>query len=127
MAPNRLKKSSRAEWNGATLAQSVGTVIVEGNHYFPANSVDKSRLKPSATTTKCSWKAMAHYYTVSADGKDNADAAWCYSDPKPAAVEIKNRIAFWKGVQVSQAIATLTRSSGENGYLQPPRQNEASR
>jgi uncharacterized protein (DUF427 family) len=101
MAPNRLKKSSRAEWDGATLAQSDETVIVEGNHYFPANAVDKSRLEPSATTTQCSWKGMAHYYTVSVDGKDNADAAWYYSDPKPAAAQIKNGIAFWKGVQVS--------------------------
>jgi hypothetical protein len=58
MAPNRLKKSSRAEWNGATLAQSVGTVIVEGNRYFPVNSVDKSRLKRSATTTRCSWLVL---------------------------------------------------------------------
>jgi uncharacterized protein (DUF427 family) len=67
------------------------------------------------------------YYTVSVNGKDNVDAAWYCPDPKPAAAEIKNRIAFWKGVQVSQAIATLTRSSGENGYIEPPRQNEASR
>jgi uncharacterized protein (DUF427 family) len=91
----------KAEWNGATLAESGETVLVEGNHYFPADAVNKSYLKPSTTTTACSWKGTAHYYTVSVGGKDNPDAAWYYPDPKPAAAEIKDRIAFWRGVKVS--------------------------
>ena len=91
----------KAEWNGATVAQSDETVVIEGNHYFPADAVNKSHLKPSTTTTKCPWKGTAHYYTVSVGGKDNPDAAWYYPDPKPAAAEIKDRIAFWKGVKVS--------------------------
>lgn len=91
----------KAEWNGAVLAQSDDTVVVEGNHYFPAEAADKSRLKPSATTTKCPWKGTAHYYTVVVDGKENPDAAWYYPDPKSAASALKDRIAFWKGVKVS--------------------------
>lgn len=91
----------KAEWNGAVLAQSDSTVVVEGNHYFPAEAVGKSCLKPSATTTKCSWKGTAHYYTVVVDGQENPDAAWYYPDPKPAAAAIKDRIAFWRGVKVS--------------------------
>jgi uncharacterized protein (DUF427 family) len=91
----------KAQWNEATLAQSDQTVVVEGNHYFPAESVSRNHLKPSPTTTKCPWKGTAHYYTVVVDGKENPDAAWYYPDPKPAAAEIKDRIAFWKGVKVS--------------------------
>jgi uncharacterized protein (DUF427 family) len=91
----------KAEWNGAVLAQSDRTVVVEGNHYFPAEAVDRSRLQPSATTTKCPWKGTAHYYTVVVDGKENPDAAWYYPEPKSAASAIKDRIAFWKGVKVS--------------------------
>ena len=92
---------AKAEWNGVILAESGDTVVVEGNHYFPAEAVDEAYLKPSATTTKCPWKGTAHYYTVAAGGKENADAAWYYPDPKPAASRIKGRIAFWKGVKVS--------------------------
>jgi len=88
----------KAEWNGATVAQSDETVMIEGNHY---RCGEQSYLKPSTTTTKCPWKGTASYYTVSVDGKDNPDAAWYYPDPKPAASEIKNRIAFWRGVRVS--------------------------
>ena len=91
----------KAEWNGAIVAQSDDTVVIEGNHYFPAESVNKTYLKPSATTTTCPWKGLAHYHTLSVGGKDNPDAAWYYADPKPAAAAIKNRIAFWKGVKVS--------------------------
>ncbi len=91
----------KAEWNGAVIAQSDRTVVIEGNHYFPAEDVDKSRLRASTTTTKCPWKGTAHYYTVVVDGKENPDAAWYYPDPKSAAAAIKDRIAFWKGVKVS--------------------------
>ena len=91
----------KAEWNGATVAESDETIVVEGNHYFPADAVNKSYLKPSVTTTTCPWKGTAHYHTVSVDGKGSPDAAWYYPDPKPAAARIKNRIAFWKGVKVS--------------------------
>ncbi len=89
----------KAEWNGATIAES--DEAIEGNHYFPPGAVNKSYLKPSVTTTMCPSKGTAHYHTVSVDGKDNPDAAWYYPNPKPAAAGIKNRIAFWKGVKVS--------------------------
>ena len=89
-----------ASWNGATIAQSDATVVVENNHYFPADSVNPAHLKPSATTSTCPWKGTARYYSVVVDGQENRDAAWYYPDPKPAAAEIKGRIAFWKGVKV---------------------------
>ena len=92
---------TKAVWNGVVLAQSGETVAVENNHYFPPEAVSKAMLKPSDTTTICPWKGTAHYYTVVANGEENPDAAWFYPDPKPAAKEIKDRIAFWKGVQVS--------------------------
>jgi uncharacterized protein (DUF427 family) len=89
-----------ARWHGAVIAQSDDTVVVEGNHYFPAEAVDSALLVPSDTTTICSWKGTAHYYSLSVDGAENRNAAWYYPDPKPAAAEIKDRIAFWKGVEV---------------------------
>ncbi len=92
---------AKAEWNGAVVAQSDDTVVVEGNHYFPADAVNRAYLKPSQTTTKCPWKGTAHYHTLSVDGKENPDAAWYYPDPKPAPAQIRDRIAFWKGVTVS--------------------------
>lgn len=91
---------AKAVWNGALIAESDETVMVEGNHYFPEQSVNRSLLKPSATTTTCAWKGVAHYYSLSVDGKENPDAAWYYPEPKPAAAQIKNRIAFWRGVEV---------------------------
>ena len=90
-----------AVWNGVVIAQSDNIVIVEGNHYFPADAVDPKLLTPSSTTSFCPWKGTAHYYSVVAGGAENADAAWYYPDPKEAAAEIKDRIAFWKGVKVS--------------------------
>lgn len=89
-----------AQWNGVTLADTNDTVVVEGNHYFPINAVDPSLLKRSKATTICGWKGIANYYTIVADGKENLDAAWYYAEPKPAAAEIKGRVAFWKGVQI---------------------------
>ena len=91
----------KATWNGALIAESDDTVIVEGNHYFPADSVNRDLLRPSTTTTICSWKGTAHYYSIAAGGAENGDAAWYYPDPFPAAAEIKDRIAFWKGVTVA--------------------------
>ncbi len=90
----------RAIWNGATIAQSDHTVVIEGNHYFPADSVEKSFLRDSATTTVCPWKGTASYYILDVDGQTNPDAAWYYPAPKDAAKEIKDHVAFWKGVEV---------------------------
>ena len=90
----------KAVWNGATIAESDDTVIVEGNHYFPRAAVDASLLRPSETTTLCPWKGTAHYYTLAIAGAENRNAAWYYPDPKPAAAQIRDRIAFWKGVEV---------------------------
>ncbi|HUZ61705.1 MAG TPA: DUF427 domain-containing protein [Hanamia sp.] len=92
----------KAIWNNQVIAESNDTIIVEGNHYFPADAVNKEFLKPSDTHTTCPWKGFASYYTLQVDGKTNEDAAWYYPEPKEAAKEIKNRIAFWKGVQVKQ-------------------------
>ena len=91
----------KAVWNGATIAQSDKTVVVEGNHYFPLESLDRPRFKASMTTTACPWKGTANYYAVEVDGKTNPDAAWFYAEPKEAAKAIKGHVAFWKGVTVS--------------------------
>ncbi len=89
-----------ARWNGHTIAKSDKTIVVEGNYYFPAESVDETLLKPSATTSDCPWKGTASYYSIFVDGEENRDAAWYYPTPKEAAAEIRGRIAFWKGVEV---------------------------
>lgn len=89
-----------ARWNGALIASSDDTVVVEGNHYFPRDSVDSALLGPSDTTTVCPWKGTAHYYSLNVDGAENRDAAWYYPRPKPKAENIRDRIAFWKGVKV---------------------------
>ncbi|MHB8503006.1 MAG: DUF427 domain-containing protein [Candidatus Acidiferrales bacterium] len=91
---------AKAIWGGKVIAESNDTVVVEGNQYFPLDAVTKDFLKSSAHTTICPWKGTAHYYHVVVDGMKNENAAWYYPDPKPAAAEIKNRIAFWKGVHV---------------------------
>ena len=90
-----------AQWKGKTIAQSDDTVIVDGNHYFPANSLDRKVIEESETTSICGWKGTAKYYTLNVDGLKNVDAAWYYPDPKPQAANIKGRVAFWKGVEVS--------------------------
>ncbi len=90
----------KATWNGVTIAESAATEVVEGNHYFPPASIDRSKLKPSGTHSTCPWKGEASYYTVVVDGKENVDAAWFYPSPKDAAKEIKDHVAFWKGVEV---------------------------
>jgi uncharacterized protein (DUF427 family) len=90
----------KAIWNGAVLAESDETITIEGNHYFPADSLNKEYFQPSATNTVCGWKGTASYYTVTAGGKRNEDAAWFYPEPKAAAKQIANHVAFWKGVEV---------------------------
>ena len=90
----------KAIWNDAVIAESNDTVVVEGNHYFPRDSVNESYLKPSGKTTVCSWKGTANYYTLDVDGAENTDAAWYYASPKSAARQIAGRVAFWRGVQV---------------------------
>lgn len=89
-----------ATWNGAVIARSDDTVVVEGNHYFPRDAVDPAVLRPSSTTTVCPWKGTASYHSIVVDGQENKDAAWFYPEPKSAAAEIADRIAFWKGVEV---------------------------
>ena len=91
----------KAIWNGEVIAQSDDTVIVEGNHYFPLSSVNQSILKPSKKTSSCPWKGKANYYTLIVGGAENTDAAWYYETPKDAAKKIAGRVAFWKGVQVT--------------------------
>jgi uncharacterized protein (DUF427 family) len=90
----------KAIWNGAVLAESDDTIVVEGNHYFPPSSIRTEHFKPSDTHTTCGWKGIASYYAVEANGARNPDAAWFYPQPKEAAKEIAGRVAFWKGVQV---------------------------
>jgi uncharacterized protein (DUF427 family) len=91
----------KAVWNNTVIAQSDSTVVVEGNHYFPLEAVNRDLLRPSETTSRCGWKGLANYYSLDVDGTLNKDAAWYYADPLPAASEIQGRVAFWKGVKVS--------------------------
>jgi uncharacterized protein (DUF427 family) len=90
-----------ARWNGEVIAESDQTEIVEGNHYFPPDSVRQEFLQPSELTSVCPWKGTASYYTLKVNGLQNEDAAWYYPEPKRAAVQIKDRIAFWRGVEVT--------------------------
>ncbi len=90
----------KATWNGKVIAESEDTVVVEGNHYFPRESVAGDLLQESRTTTTCPWKGQASYFNVVVDGEVNRDAAWYYPDPSPAAKEIAGRLAFWRGVTV---------------------------
>jgi len=90
----------KAIWNNQVIAESDHTEVVEGNHYFPPGTVDKKFVKSSNTTTLCPWKGDASYYTVEVNGEKNEDAAWFYQTPLPAAQNIKDHVAFWKGVQI---------------------------
>lgn len=90
----------QATWNGRVIAESDDTVVVEGNHYFPPESVDDSVLRPSDTHSVCPWKGTASYWTLEVDGRTNPDAAWYYPEPKDAAAQIRGRVAFWRGVTV---------------------------
>ena len=91
---------AKATWGGKTIAESNAAVVVEGNQYFPLEAVKQEFLKPSTRTSECPWKGTAHYFHVVVGGMQNDDAAWYYPQPKPAAAEIKDHVAFWKGVRV---------------------------
>lgn len=90
----------KAIWNGVVLAESEKCEVVEGNQYFPADAVKREYFQESSTHTTCPWKGLASYYTVVVDGKVNKDAAWYYPEPKDAAKQIKDHVAFWRGVKV---------------------------
>lgn len=90
----------RAVWNGTVLAEAPRTVRVEGNHYFPPESVRREHLIDSPTKSVCPWKGLARYYSVTANGEVNPNAAWYYPHPSPLARRIKNHVAFWNGVSV---------------------------
>ncbi len=90
-----------ARWNGRVIASSNDIVTVEGNAYFPAEALDRTCVRDSSHTTVCGWKGTAHYFDLVVDGQVNANACWYYPEPKDAAAQIKGRVAFWKGVQVS--------------------------
>ena len=90
----------KAMWNGAVLAESDKTEVVEGNHYFPSESIHREHFQDSSTRTVCGWKGTASYFDVVVDGQTNKDAAWYYPTPKDAARNIAGHVAFWKGVQV---------------------------
>ena len=91
----------KAIWNGQTIAESGNTVVVEGNHYFPRESVKPEYLAESATHSTCPWKGEASYFSLKVGGQENRDAAWFYPAPKDAAKQIKEHVAFWKGVTIS--------------------------
>jgi uncharacterized protein (DUF427 family) len=91
----------KAIWNDVVVADSNDTVVVEGNHYFPAAALRREFVQPSATTSVCPWKGLANYYSLHVNGAVNADAVWYYPDPKPAAAAVRERVAFWKGVRVT--------------------------
>jgi len=93
----------KALWNDRVIAESDATVVVEGNHYFPADAIHQEFFQPSTHTSVCGWKGTASYYDVVVDGRTNANAAWYYATPKDAAREIAGRVAFWKGVQVVES------------------------
>lgn len=91
---------AKAIWNGAILAESNQTEMVEGNHYFPPNSINRAYFKASNKHTACPWKGVASYYDIVVNGKTNEGAAWYYPTPSAAASQIKDHVAFWRGVQV---------------------------
>jgi len=93
---------AKAVWNNQTIAESDDTVIVDGNHYFPSDSIRKEFFQPVDKTTVCGWKGTANYYDIVVDSQTNAQAAWSYADPKPEAEQIRGRVAFWKGVDVTE-------------------------
>ena len=92
----------KAVWKGRVIAESDTTKVIEGNHYFPPTALRAEHFEDSATHTTCSWKGVASYKTVVVDGQRNADAAWYYPDPKPAAEDIRGWFAFWHGVEVTR-------------------------
>jgi uncharacterized protein (DUF427 family) len=91
---------AKAIWNGEVLAESDETIVIEGNHYFPPDSINRAHFQDSETHTVCSWKGVASYFNITADGEENRDAAWYYPDPSYSASKIKDYVAFWRGVKV---------------------------
>ena len=104
--------SVQAVWNGAVLAESDDTIVVEGNHYFPPDSVSREYFHPSSSKTLCFWKGIASYYSITVNGATNPDAAWYYRHPSPLARRIKNRVAFRNDVQV---VAHHSADQGQGG------------
>jgi len=92
----------KAIWNNQIIAESAKTVFIEGNHYFPKSTVNQKYLKESDTETFCPWKGTANYYSLIIDGKENKDAVWYYETPKQMAIAIKDHIAFWRGVEITE-------------------------
>lgn len=92
----------KAIWNNQIIAESDETIVIEGNHYFPADSIKEEFFSKSDTFTICPWKGQASYYTVAVDDEVNPDAAWYYADPKERAKQIQNYVAFWRGIKVSE-------------------------
>ncbi len=92
----------KAIWNNRIIAESDKTKLIEGNHYFPREKVNREYLKESDKHTDCHWKGIASYYDLVVDGKTNKDAAWYYPDPSSEAAEIRDHIAFWRGVEVTE-------------------------
>jgi uncharacterized protein (DUF427 family) len=92
----------KAIWNNQLVAESDDTVVVEGNHYFPSQSIKKDFFKESSTHSTCPWKGVANYYTLEVDGQSNQDAAWYYPETSELAKHIKGHIAFWKGVKIEK-------------------------
>lgn len=90
----------KAIWNNEVIAESNNTIVVEGNHYFPPESIRQEYFKPSGSHTTCHWKGVASYYTVEVNGSENPDAAWYYPETSELAKGIKNHVGFWKGVQI---------------------------
>ena len=93
----------KAIWNNTVIAESSDTISIEGNHYFPRDAVGARFLRESDTTTECPWKGTARYHSLEVDGETNVDAAWYYAEPRDAAAPIKDRIAFWKGVEIIES------------------------
>ncbi len=92
----------QAIWNGAVIAESSETEMVDGNHYFPASSLKMEHFRPNDTTTVCGWKGTANYYDIVVGDQTNSGAAWYYADPKDAAANIRGHVAFWKGVEIKE-------------------------
>ncbi len=92
----------KAIWNNQIIAESDKTVVIEGNHYFPPESIKREFFKSSDLHSTCPWKGLASYYSLDVDGKENVDAAWYYETPSELAKGIKNHVAFWKGVEISK-------------------------
>ena len=93
----------KAVWNGNVIAESDQTIVVEGNHYFPPETVERSFLVESETNSVCPWKGLANYYHIKIGEQVNRDASWYYPEPKEAAKKIKNYVAFWRGVEILES------------------------